>query len=241
MKLDIGVRPTVVDKTNIWSGKLKIPGEGGHGKIYGIASVQEIKSEEKLIRPVDERALVSHLLQALDANGFREFVKGQKPDILLSVSYGRGGVHNPYIRDTGEIPTGVAPTPPPPHGPEGAAAPTVTITGAFALQLVDEKTRGWEAGLQKAEFEKLYIRITAWQYPANPKDKPVMLWKTIMVVDDPVHVDLNDVAAKMLEAGAPYFDKEIREPEVDIYKPLPEGHVNVGTPEVVEPSASKNK
>lgn len=240
MKLDIGVRPTVVDKTILWSGKLKTPGAGGHGKIYGIVSVQEIKSEEKLLRPVDEGALVSHLLQALDANGFHEFVQGQKPEILLTVGYGRGHVHNPYIHDTSELPGGSPPPPSPGtagHGPQGADAPTVSITGAFALQLVDEKTPGWQAGLQKAEFEKLYIQITAWQYPAQSKAKPVMLWKSVIVVDDPDHVDLNDVAAKMLDAGAPYFDKEVREPEVNVYKPMPEGHVNVGTPKVVEPKS----
>jgi hypothetical protein len=56
-----------------------------------------------------------------------------------------------------------------------------------------------------------------------------------MVVDDPDHRDLNASMAKMLEAGAPYFDKEPKGPEVDIYKPIPPGRVNVGTPEVVEP------
>jgi hypothetical protein len=37
----------------------------------------------------------------------------------------------------------------------------------------------------------------------------------------------------MLEAGSPYFDQEIKTEEVDVYKPLPDGHVNVGTAEVV--------
>ena len=56
-----------------------------------------------------------------------------------------------------------------------------------------------------------------------------------MVVDDPEHRDLNAIAEKMLAAGAPYFGRELKEEEVDVYKPLPEGRVNVGTPEVVEP------
>jgi hypothetical protein len=37
----------------------------------------------------------------------------------------------------------------------------------------------------------------------------------------------------MLAAGAPYFDKETKEEEAEISSPLPEGHVNVGTPEVI--------
>ena len=62
-----------------------------------------------------------------------------------------------------------------------------------------------------------------------------------MIVDDPDHRDLNAIAAEMLAAGAPYFDKEIKEEEVDIYKPLPEGRVNVGAPEVVEPPPAQTK
>jgi hypothetical protein len=64
-----------------------------------------------------------------------------------------------------------------------------------------------------------------------------MLWKTVMCVDDPDHRDLNAIAAKMLEAGAPFFDKVIQDREATIFKPLPDGRVNVGTPEVVEPKS----
>jgi hypothetical protein len=56
-----------------------------------------------------------------------------------------------------------------------------------------------------------------------------------MVVDDPDHRDLNKIAATMLEAGAPFFDRQIKDREADIYKPLPNGRVNVGTPTVVPP------
>jgi hypothetical protein len=45
----------------------------------------------------------------------------------------------------------------------------------------------------------------------------------------------------MLEAGAPFFDKEIKDYEATIWKPLPEGHVKVGAPEVVEPAKSPGK
>lgn len=63
---------------------------------------------------------------------------------------------------------------------------------------------------------------------------------TTMNIDDPDHIDLNAVAAKLLAAGAPYFDKPIaREHDVVINTALPEGHVNVGTPEVVIPPPPK--
>ena len=62
---------------------------------------------------------------------------------------------------------------------------------------------------------------------------------TIMVVDDPDHRDLNAVAAKMLEAGAPYFGKKIKDPEVEVHQPLPEVQINVGAPKVIQPGVAR--
>ena len=235
-QLDVGVRSSVIDKTHVWSSENpKLRGEGGHGKVYGILGADEIKSDRRLVKPVDKNAVITLLMAALDANGFREFKPGEQPDILLSLSYGRGELANPYIRDQGEL--GGLQNPPAPTtdgkgGPESAHAPQLTITGAMPLQLYDEKTPGWEGKLQKASYEKLYIRVTAFAYPTKEHPKPRILWKSVMVVDDPDHRDLNLVAAKMLEAGAPYFDKQPKDPEIDVYQPLPEGHVKVGEPEV---------
>ena len=194
-QLDVGVRSSVADSV--------ISRATGQGQTFGILSVEEIKSDLRLVSPVDERALLSQLLRELEANGFREFTKGHRPDILLTVSYGRGELRNPYYRDNGIVPAGVAVVPAQdlPDGSPGSMrsdAPTLTITGAFPLQLYDEKTPGFESKLQKAGYEKLYIRVTAWQYPAGSGRKNKQLWKTIMVVDDPDHRDLNLVAAEML-------------------------------------------
>ena len=221
--LDVGVRSKVVDGDVKAKATKTHPGEGGHGKIYGVLAVSQIPAGEKIVKPVDANRMLEALHRELAANGFARVSKGHKPDILLTVSYGRGYLPNPYTRDTGELTTGVDQT------------PTMTITGAMPMQLYDAKTPGWEANLQKNQFEKLYIRVTAWEYPTQPNAKSKMLWKTIMVVDDPDHRDLNASMEKMLEAGAPYFDKEPKGPEVDIHKPVPTGRVNVGTPEVVEP------
>jgi len=242
-QLDVGVRSSVIDTTYLWSHqKPKMPGEGGHGKVYGILSVDEVKSDQRLVKAMNKTRLVSLFMDALEANGFKQFTKGQKPDILLTLSFGRGELANPYIRDQGEV--GGLPGLPAPGaasfgGPQTASAPQQTITGAMPMQLYDEKTPGWEAKLQKASFEKLYLRVTAWAYPTEPNAKPRMLWKSVMVVDDPDHRDLNQVAAKMLEAGAPYFDKQPKDKEVDVYKPLLDTRVNVGNPEVLEMPAKK--
>ena len=248
-QLEINVRTNVVDKSIIWAGKSPKPGEGGHSKVYGILSVQEIKAEMKLVRPVNEQAIMELLSMEMNRNGFKLYAPGTKPDIIITASYGRGEVTNPYIKGSGEQggsstlgdATAAANAPSAlgytdgQHGNGGndTGATAVTILGGFATQLMDEKSPGFEAKLQKAAMEKLYLRVVAWEYPKDAKAKKKMLWKTTMVVDDPDHRDLNRIAAAMLEAGAPYFDKEIREREADIFKPLPNTKINVGNPEVV--------
>ena len=44
-QLEVDVRPKVTDKSVMWSNKPKVPGEGGHGKVYGIAKVEEKASD----------------------------------------------------------------------------------------------------------------------------------------------------------------------------------------------------
>ena len=106
--------------------------------------------------------------------------------------------------------------------------------------------RGWlnlENGLEmpsgKVGREMLYIQVSAQQCPSDPKDKSKQLWNTTMGVYDPDRWDLNEIAQKMLEAGAPYFDGEDKELTVDFYKQPPEGRVFVGTPVPVESAMKK--
>ena len=248
-QLEINVRTSVVDKAAMWAHQTPL-GTGGHAKIYGILSVSEVKAEQKLVRKVDENMIMELLSAEMNRNGFQLYAPGTKPDIVITVSYGRGELANPYIKGVGEqggngdvgAITANANAQGGGAGSGGnqtndSGATSLTVTGAFATQLMDEKSPGFESKLQKAAQEKLYIRVTAWAYPSDPKAKSRMLWKTTMVVDDPDHRDLNKIAAKMLEAGAPFFDKEIREREADVYKPLHDGRVNVGSPEVVPPKA----
>jgi hypothetical protein len=220
--VDIGVRSKIMDRDIQWAHKSDAPDQGGHSKSFAILAIDEVKAEESLVKPVDQNAMLGHLIHQLQANGFHAYAKGTKPDILLTVSYGRGDMRNPYERDVGEIPNQVG-------------VPTQTILGAFPEQLYDKMIPGHETNLQKSTFEKLFIRVTAFEYPKDGKTKPKMLWKTIIVADDPANRDLNAVAEQMLEAGAPYFDKDIKHGEVEFYKPTPDGKVNVGTPEVVPP------
>jgi len=224
-QLEINVRSEVKDKP---IDKPLEKGAGNHGKIYAILAVQLIPEEERMVKPVDAQKLGDLVRHELDTHGFRTVVKGQSPDILITVQYGRAWLRNPYFGDAQTAQTQIF----------GLPKNTVTLATRTSPR---DTTTGFKAKAQKAEFEKLCIKLTAWQFMTDPKARAKRLWSTTMIVDDPDHRDLNAIAAEMLAAGAPYFDKEIKEEEVDIYKPLPEGRVNVGAPEVVEPPPAQTK
>ena len=242
--VDIGVRSKVMDKDLKWAHKTDSLQDGGHSKTFAILAIEEVKAADKLVKPVNKENILVQLYEQLLANGFTPYAKGTKPDILLTVSYGRGEMSNPYLHVQGEV--GGLGFPPPatlPGGdhPTDSDAPTVALSGAMQIgeTVFDHKTPGYEAKLQKAGFEKLFIRVTAFAYPTDPKVRPKMLWKTIIVADDPDHRDLNAIAAEMLKAGAPYFDKDIKKPEIEFWHGVPKGQVNVGTPEVVQSDVKK--
>lgn len=198
-----------------------------HGKLYHFGYIQETLQDVKLVRPVDEGRLRQLLAAELTKRGFREATGDEAPDIVLTVHYGRGLLHNPYLNDT--------------IVNENTNPPTVTIIGGVPTQLMRQKEHNFEMKLQNANFEKLFIRVTAWANPAKQdppkpgrKPKPKALWKTTIVIDDPAGRDLNHFMEKMLAAGANYFDREIAEEEALIRTDLPEGHVELGEAKVVD-------
>jgi len=177
---------------------------------------------------------MAHLMQVLDRNGFRPVQSGGNPDILLTVQYGRGWLSNPYLGSNQAI-----------EGVTSVSATTGSNAGLAALpnrdlhanaRLADEMMPGFQAKAERASYEKLFISVVAWAYPWEPNASARMLWKTTVVADDPDHRDLNAIAPKLLTAAAPYFDRGMKEPELEIYSAMPGGHVQVGAPVVVEPA-----
>lgn len=213
--IEIAVRSSVDER---WEGFRKL-GAIEHGRIYAIISIKETPSAQKLLAPVSEGRIVRQLREALASRGFTEIVAGQKPDILLTVLYGRGFLKNPYLKGavvdelTGDI-------------------PIVTITDPD--QALRQRQAGYEAKLQGAQLEKLFIRVSAWRYPDAPDEKPAGLWATTMVIDSPESRDLNQFTAAMLAAGAEYFDRAIKDEEVRINSAAPTGTVTLGPLEVIE-------
>jgi hypothetical protein len=202
-------------------------------RLYLLASVKEMKTDEKLVKPGNARAIADELRKNLQKQGFRPVGPGEKPEIVLTVLYGRGMVLNPYL-DPNSLPIGDFR-----RGMRGP--PNLSNSIPNTNVVTHDSFVGLEAKTQALNYEKLAIQVTAMKYPPppDPKQKPVILWQTLMYSDDPDHRDLNVIMPQLLASGAPYFDKHIdREHEVKFFTDLPSGHVNVGPVEVV-PEAKK--
>ena len=102
-----------------------------------------------------------------------------------------------------------------------------------------QREANFEEKVQKAQFEKLFITVTAWKYPEARGEKPYFFWRTVMAVDNPDGRDLNLALPAMLAAGAGYFDREIKDPEVTINSTLPTGTVKLGPLDVIEERTGK--
>lgn len=213
--LDIDVRSTIDAK---WEGFRKLAAVK-HGKLYLLAAVTEVPSARKMIKPVDQAALAARLRQELSHHGFREITPQEIPETVLTVTYGRGYLRNPHLADAmlDEETTGV---------------PTATITSPKQAMRMREFDA--EGKLQKAQWEKLFVAVTAWQYPARPGDKPNQLWRTVMVTDNPDGRDLNLALPAMFAAGAAWFDRDTKEGEVTVKSTMPAGTVKLGPLEVIE-------
>lgn len=208
-----------------------------HGRRYALVSLQNTPGPLKLVRPVSEGRLAKLLRGELTKRGFTEIKRGEEPEILLTVHYGRGWLKNPFLDDV--------------MMNEYTDPPTATVNGAFPTHLMRQKGFNYEERTQAANAEKLFIRVTAWKLPEPPpapppgkkakRVKPYLYWKTTMVADDPDNVDLNGIMEKLLAAGSAYFDKEIESEQVEIKQDMPEGAVILGELKVIPDSEPKTK
>jgi hypothetical protein len=200
--------------------------------VYALLWVKEAPEAEKLRQPVDARAIGEKLMQVLDAQGFRRVKPGQRPEIVIGAKFCRGYLPNPYTYKLGR---------------EEQRAVLIDNLSDSQSQvghppLFEPMTGLLEKG-DRANLEKLILMVVAWKYPPprNTPKEPEPLWRATMTVDDPNHRDLNVVAGKMLEAGAPFFDRELAEPEVTVSQPLPAGHVKLGEAKVIEDAKPARK
>lgn len=191
-----------------------------HASIYLLASVMPHPSIGSLIREVNAIAIAKELNRQLVAHGFREVEPGSKPQIVITVEYGRGWLPNPYSDDD-----------------VGKVHNNLTNSDKFHAWPISEifPSLSNEMNRQKADQEKLIIQVRAYRYTPDPKEDPQLLWMTTMNVDDPDHRDLNEIYQKMLAAGAPHFDQPIdHDHELIVVDKVPEGHVKIGPVELVK-------
>lgn len=188
---------------------------------YTLALVRELSNEEKLIAPVDAGTIAKKVARELEQQGFTRARPPGKPDYVITVDYGRGYPPNPYTDEDAN----------------GNRTITDNLSDTRSIGSVrHHKTYvGLEEKIQRASYEKLFIRMTAWKYPDDPKEKPTRLWRTLMNVDDPDHRDLTIVAEAMLAAGGPFFNQETKIDEAEITQPLPDGKVDIGESVEVAP------
>jgi hypothetical protein len=218
----VGVRSHVDER---WQG-IRKGGPIEHGKVYLIASLKGAPANPPLVQPVDEAGLLAQLRKTLASHGFREAMTGDTPDVVLTLLYGRGFMRNPYLANIdGDINS-------------DSLAPTVFESlQAAAIDPTLYSKRSWgtyEHKVHAAQKEKLFIRVTAWKFPGDRKEKPAELWKTTMVVDEPDRHDLNELYPQMLAAGARFFDRPMKEEEVAVAAQLKEGSVKLGPLKVLE-------
>ena len=215
LPLNIDVRSEVDQR---WHGLHK-DGAIAHGKIYALAAINEVPSAEKLVKPVSKARLAQLLRAELAARGYTEITSAQRPDVVLTVLYGRGWLRNPYLK--GAMQDEVS---------DSVPTSTIMLPG----QALRQREFGFESKVQDAQQEKLFIRVTAWKYPETPQEKPANLWKTTMVVDDPANRDMNLVLREMLAAGADYFDRTMKREQVTVNPADRKGQVTLGPLEIIE-------
>lgn len=228
-----------------------VPGKVAHAdrpKIYLLAPVRQLPSAMKLAKPVDPSVIEKASRKVLQKKGYQPAMEGDHPDEVIMVFYGRGFLSNPYLQgpgygnDTvGDVPGMDPETHPdvPADAMQGSrtAAPTQvilfpTVDNFGPVAAMDERKR------QFANFEKLVLIVSAFDFDAMQKHRTKRLWRTVVYIDDPDHRDLNQITKQLLDAAADYFGRKSEGKEVVITKPLPEGYVEVGRERVIEQPAS---
>ena len=141
---------------------------------YFLAAPHEVWSKWQLLKPVDPKFVAQEVRKVLQPKGYRPALKGEKPDVVIMVLYGRGWVHNPY--------------------PVPLTAPPGAFTSARDWNVRDViKMQNSEAFVTSSSIlndkqvrddqEKLFIIVASWVWdpPALLKHKGKQLWYTIDV------------------------------------------------------------
>jgi hypothetical protein len=232
--LDMNVRTTV---------EVPVPASFGPHPSFGMLPAVEIASPDKLVRPVSEAAILGvhkMLQEKLVAMGYVGVADKVRPDILITIQYGRGYLPNPYtigVSSAAMTAGSIAPSPSGmrSEGPgqmSGDSGPRVSQRGE--MNQLKRYEPNYESKMQFAAQEKLFFTIAAWNFASMQKGATrVRYWTTSVLVDDPDHRDLNQIYNQMLAAAGEFFNRRVDRAEVEVSTKIREGRVEVGIPQVV--------
>lgn len=240
-ELTLNVRTTV---------ELPVPPSLGAHPTFAMAPAVEVAAAEQLARPVTDQTLLAvyrMLQEKLEAQGYAGVTGRTRPEILVTIQYGRGYLPNPYtlgmtVAD-GDATRGAADSLA--KGPTAGADKMTGETGRTVLlrgpmNYMRRRESGFEGRMQSANQEKLFFTIIAWNFASMRKgEKPVRYWTTTVLVDDPDHRDLNQIHDQMIAAGAEFFNRKTDREEAEISTRIRNGRVEIGTPRVVDDDPKK--
>lgn len=239
--LNINIRTTV---------EIPVTKSLGPHPTFGLMPAVEVAAAEKLVRPVADQTLVAvhrMLQEKLETQGYVGVTGKTRPEILITIQYGRGYLPNPYTLgmtvSDGQASGGAAgglekgPT----AGADkmtGETGRTVVLRGP--MNYMRRRESGFEGKMQSANQEKLFFTIIAWNFASMQKGaKRVRYWTTTILVDDPDHRDLNQIHDQMIAAGAEFFNRKTDREEAEISTRIRDGRVEIGTPRVIADDPKK--
>jgi hypothetical protein len=136
-----------------------------------------------------------------------------------------------------------ASAPPPRADPSGTGGTMQPVMSAAQMEFLNPVAQ-FKRTSSKNEFlvdqtaeDVYYVVASAYDYQSLTKNQRVLLWRTRMTVAAQ-GVSQEQTLPTLITSAAPYFGKEMTEPEILTKRATPDGHVEVGVPTVVDPPAA---
>lgn len=132
--------------------------------------------------------------------------------------------------------------PPPRVDPSGSVPGIEPILGAAQMEFMNPvhqfklRSAKNEFLVDQAAEDVYYVVASAYDYASLAKNHRVLLWRTRMTVAAQ-GVSQEQTLPTLIASAAPFFGKEMVEPEILTRRPVRDGNVEVGVPTVVEPAA----
>ncbi len=122
----------------------------------------------------------------------------------------------------------------PPPGGEAVFTPGL-LDFANPVNLFKRASAKNEFLVDQTASDIYYVVATAYDYQSAATNRRIVLWRTRMTVAAQ-GVSQEQTLPTLVLSAAPYFGREMSEPEILTKRAVREGSVEIGTPTVVEPA-----